>query len=331
MVFSLNTNGGGFSDLHSFNSPPADGYLPLEGVLLLGKTLYGTTEYGGTNNYGTVYGINIDGSGYAVLHSFNNSDGANPWAKLIAVGNTLYGVAYGGGASGDGSIFSINSDGTGYTTIYNFTGSPDGANPRSALVSDGTKLYGTAAGGGANGHGTVFSVNLDGTGFLVLHTFTGGDGALPWSQLNLAGSTLYGTANSGGAIGYGTLFSLNVNGTYFTKYYDFANSTSSIGFPQAGVLLVGNTLAGTGVWGGTNSSGGGGIYTYTLPAPTVNLTAVGQQNFLYWPNSAVNYTLQTATNLASTNWVAATNQLPVTGVLVTNQQPSQFFRLQLAQ
>ncbi len=41
--------------LHSFQSNGTDGYHPYGGVILVGKTLYGTTLYGGANNVGTVF------------------------------------------------------------------------------------------------------------------------------------------------------------------------------------------------------------------------------------------------------------------------------------
>jgi formylglycine-generating enzyme required for sulfatase activity len=51
------------------------------------------------------------------------------------------------------------------------------------------------------------------------------------------------------------------------------------------------------------------------------------QFLLYWPVSATNYGLQTVTNPASTNWVAATNAVAVNAALVTNTAPAGYFRL----
>src|SRR5437868_4629434 len=73
----------------------------------------------------------------------------------------------------------------------------DGVNPNAGLIFSGNALYGTTAAGGSSGKGTVFAVNSDGTGFTVLHNFTGGsDGASPWDGLIVWGNTLYGTAYS---------------------------------------------------------------------------------------------------------------------------------------
>jgi hypothetical protein len=69
----------------------------------------------------------------------------------------------------------------------------------------------------------------------------------------------------------------------------------------------------------------------TAPAttPTLNLASTGNQTVLFWPTSATNYVLQSTTNLASPNWTAATDAVPVKAYTVTNSTPARFFRLQL--
>jgi uncharacterized repeat protein (TIGR03803 family) len=37
---------------------------------------------------------------------------------------------------------------------------PDGTDPHAGLIEVSSTLYGTTYGGGANGHGTVFALNL---------------------------------------------------------------------------------------------------------------------------------------------------------------------------
>jgi uncharacterized repeat protein (TIGR03803 family) len=57
-------------------------------------------------------------------------------------------------------------------TFFGSTDANDGAHPCAGLVLSGDTLYGTTAGGadGFWGCGTVFKVNIDGTGFTVLHS-----------------------------------------------------------------------------------------------------------------------------------------------------------------
>jgi hypothetical protein len=50
---------------------------------------------------------------------------------------------------------------------------------------------------------------------------------------------------------------------------------------------------------------------------------------LFWPGYALNFELQTTTNLLSGPWIPATNGTPMTGVMFTNGTfpPNSFFRL----
>jgi len=107
-VFAVNTDGTGFTTLHSFFYG-SDGALPYAGLILSGKTLYGTAEFGGSAGAGTVFKVNTHGRGFRRLHNFTafadppsntNSDGGYPIAGLILSGNSLYGTtSYGGGSN----------------------------------------------------------------------------------------------------------------------------------------------------------------------------------------------------------------------------------------
>lgn len=253
-IFELNTNG---TDYFNF---AYDGYEPATaGLTLAGSTLYGTTKYGGAGA-GTVYKMNDDGSGYAVVYSFDGTNGgANPVAGVIAYGNLLYGTTQYGGTNGDGIVFRVNTDGTGFTNLYNFTGGNDGANPVAGLVLSSNRLYGTTENGGTNALGTVFAIGTNGSSFTPLYSFTGGgDGANPVASLILSSNTLYGTTENDGTPGYfgayGTVFAINTDGTGFNPLYTFLDENDGAN-PEAGLILSGNTLYGTTVYGGTNSFG----------------------------------------------------------------------------
>ena len=86
---------------------------------------------------GTVFKLNKDGSGYAVLHSFfgSETDGFKPMAGLLAGSDgALYGTTDGGGdvpvVASDGTVFKINPDGSGYKLLHSFPDKPsDGPIP----------------------------------------------------------------------------------------------------------------------------------------------------------------------------------------------------------
>jgi uncharacterized repeat protein (TIGR03803 family) len=264
-VFSVNVNGGNFSNLYSFNGAiyntntdtytTTDGANPIGTLVLSSNMLFGTTFAGGSENDGTVFAANTNG-GCAIIHSFlGGGYGANPEAGLVLSGNTLYGTTFLGGTAGEGSIFRINTDGTDFTNIYSFTGGTNGSNPEAALVMSGNMLYGTTYGpyfGQSSGYGTVFRVNTAGGSFSNVYSFLGNtDGANPEAGLVLAGSTLYGTAANGGDF-FGTVFKVNTNGSGVSSHpfnYDVGAN------PQAGLLLSGSTLYGTATNGGSSSWG----------------------------------------------------------------------------
>jgi uncharacterized repeat protein (TIGR03803 family) len=250
---------------HNYPYTNSDGIYPWAGLILSGNTLYGTAEESGLYDYGTVFAVNTDGTGFRNLHNFSNGDGAFPIASLILSGNTLYGTARNGGSLGSGIVFKVNTNGTGFAILHNFTNYPtDGSEPSAGLILSGNTLYGTAHEGGTNylgGEGSIFKVNTDGTGYKNLHFFTlrsgsgvNFDGASSMAGLILSGSTLYGTAYYGGNYGYGTIFAVNTDGTGFTTLHSFSGNNDGAS-PYAGLVLSGNTLYGTTYYGGSSSNG----------------------------------------------------------------------------
>ena len=79
---------------------------------------------------------------------------------LDSQGN-LYGANLTGGTHGKGNIFKLTqSNGIwSFTDLYDFTGGSDGYEPSGGVIVDSSgDIYGTAAGGGANGFGTVWMI-----------------------------------------------------------------------------------------------------------------------------------------------------------------------------
>ena len=303
-VFSVNTDGTGFRSLHDFspinNYINNDGANPYGGVILSGNTLYGTVSEGGSYGYGTVFAVNTDGTHFRNLHDFNFDDGFTPWCRLVLSGNTLYGTTLGGGSSLGGTVFAVNTDGSRFTTVHAFSDASDGSDLQAGLILSGSTLYGTAFTGGSSGGGTVFAVNVDGTGFTNLHSFTApaglysqnSDGFNPSGALTLSDGILYGTATTGGSSGAGTVFAVSTNGTGFSTLLNFG--PVFVGYydggttPYGALALSGNTLYGTTSVGDTvfevNTDGTGFMNLYALSAsdgeyPMGNLVLSG--NTLY--------------------------------------------------
>jgi len=313
-VFKVNTNGTGFTNLHSFaagsgsfpyNYTNSDGACPEAGLIISSNILYGTTEKGGSSGLGAVFAVNTDGTGFTNLHSFTGGANGDVPEGLLLSGNTLFGMAS-GFSSGNGAVFKVNTDGTGFTNLHSFTGkaSPGG------MVLAGNTLYGAAYQGGSAGYGAVFAINTDGTGFANLYSFTAtsgpnrtnSDGASPAGRVLLSGSTLYGTAYWGGSEGNGTVFAVSTNGTGFAILHCFTstntpNATNSDGAsPYAGLLLSGNNLYGTAKWGG--GSGYGTMFSLSL-STQLTIFRLRTNVLLTWPTNAAGLALQSTTNLVS--------------------------------
>lgn len=197
-VFRLNTDGGSYAILRHLGSDATDGSRPKAALIEASDgRLYGATVYTG-NNFtrvlGTVFGVNRDGGGYAVLHRFTitTGEGIGPYGALVeGPDGALYGTAFSRGSFQAGTLFKVNKDGTGYTTIHQFAGSPaDGDGPRAlTLASDGA-IYGVTERGGANinplngiGAGTLFRLHWP----LVITRYERGSGsaALGWTGVPL--------------------------------------------------------------------------------------------------------------------------------------------------
>ena len=210
---------------------------------------------------------------------FKTTNGASPNSGLIldSWGN-LYGTTPGGGAYDYGVAFELSPTSAGWveTVLYNFCEDtcPQGSSPQSALIldSDGN-LYGTTAGGGTYGSGTVFELSpAPGGGWIesVLYSFCAitncADGKGPTASVIFGErGRLYGTTSDGGqnqcnGSGCGVVFELerssNNNGPWSeTVLYAFTGGNDG-GSPIAGLVSDSfGRLYGTTWLGGAQSVG----------------------------------------------------------------------------
>lgn len=116
-VYSIDPASGAETIVHVFKADGKDGEMPISELLAVNGTLYGTAQYGGTNDYGTVFAIDLASGKEKTLYSFCNeqrcNDGASPYAGVIEIDGKLYGTTEAGGAGdqgfaiGGGTIFSL--------------------------------------------------------------------------------------------------------------------------------------------------------------------------------------------------------------------------------
>ena len=260
-VFRVNTDGSGFTNLHTFSARAqdasfaltnVDGSAPMGDLVLAGDTLFGTTQTGGRAGHGTLFKLNTDGTAFTTLHSFTNQQGKFPQAGLLLLGDRLYGTAAQGGASGFGTVFRIQTNGTGFTVLHSFAFAT-GADPRGGLVLHDNVLHGTTSFGAASLNGGIYRLNTNGTGFTNLYSFAELSQAFPYP-------------NAGGAK------------------------------PQAGLISAGRFLYGTAREGGT--AGHGTIFSFGVASPRLTINWAGPNVILTWPTNAAGFVLESATNIA---------------------------------
>jgi uncharacterized repeat protein (TIGR03803 family) len=232
-----------YQTIRAFGFPPEASSSP-RGSVIEGPdgALYGVTESGGSNNFGTVYRVSKDGSVFTILKSFSGSDG-RPSGRLLTTNGFLYGTTDFGGVSNRGTIFRLNLTGTDFVTMHQFTGA-DGAFPNYAnlmLATDGL-LYGVTWAGGVSNLGTVFRFRPEDGDLTVMKSFLGVDGANPVGPL-VQGSNgvLYGTTTSGGISNQGTIFKLASGGGSFQVLKHFLG-TNDGALPYAGLVFGTNGL-----------------------------------------------------------------------------------------
>ena len=257
-VFKMTKDGSNYAVLHQFAGGTQDGVYP-RGLATDGTWLYGTTQGGGSSDYGILYRVGMNGENFAVLHSFTGgSDGVLPGRTLLITGGMLYGMARRGGANNSGVAFRCGMDGAGYTIIHIFMGgASDGALSESGFVRYGDQLYGTTVIGGSYNKGVVFRMGMDGAGYENIHSFAGSpdDGMNPAGLLSIVGNMLYGTAAADGTAMQGTLFRMSMDGSGYTTLRNFGSESHEGSTPHNGVTLVGSRLYGTTYYGGFSNLG----------------------------------------------------------------------------
>ena len=286
--------------LHNFQGGINDGAAPQSGLVFdSAGNLYGATDGGGANERSACFSPIFPGCGTVfqlsppatvggawtetILHSFNYGQGTGLRSTLIldAKGD-LYGAAEQGGLYHQGTLYRLvppATPGAAWTfkVLHAFNptfGSAEGLEPFGALTLRGKGvLYGTTAGGGTYGEGTVFELVppvVAGGAWTenILYSFGfgggGNDGGAPESNLIFdAAGSMYGTTIAGGGTeNTGTVFKLippASSGADWTEtvLHSFPATAKDVAIPSGGLLLGKNgVLYGVARVGSSGSSAG---------------------------------------------------------------------------
>lgn len=155
-VFSL-TTAGTFTLMAEFTGTAGTlpGSGPAGGLLFnTDGALYGTTEFGGANNFGTAFMITT-AAAFTSIRTFADAKGSQPAGALVRGSDAqLYGTTAAGGIAGLGTLYKMTTAGV-PTVLTNFTGetgAAPGAVPRGGVMlgTDGFFYAATSAGGPGN-------------------------------------------------------------------------------------------------------------------------------------------------------------------------------------
>ncbi|MGH9432741.1 MAG: choice-of-anchor tandem repeat GloVer-containing protein [Terriglobia bacterium] len=201
VVFKV-TPDGSLTVLYNFDDGVNGGYSFSGLTLGTDGNLYGTTDGGGTNGFGTIFKITPSGS-LTTLYSFTGgADGSEPSAPPIqGTDGNFYGT------SGNATAYRIAPSG-----IFTTLASLPGQSVAPLLQATDRNFYGTTYSGGSSNDGTVFKMKPDGT-VTTVYNFDSTHGSAPNASLTQAGDgNFYGTTVEGGTKGAGVVFKLTPTG-----------------------------------------------------------------------------------------------------------------------
>jgi uncharacterized repeat protein (TIGR03803 family) len=263
-----------FTLLHSF-AGGTDGSWPMGLAQGTNGYLYGTTEFGGANNYGTVFKISTSGT-----ETILDNPDVNPSYPALTLATN--GDFYGAYSTGSGTLYKVTPSGV-LTVIAGelCQGTDCGSDVTATLMqASNGDLYGTTEQGGLyNNSGFLFKVTTAGD-LTVLHNFCETqnsegeclDGHGPFTQLvEGTNGILYGMSQSNGNYAGGTIFQTTLAGDFKTLYTFCSLANCADGAEPKAALVQGpdGNFYGVTSSGGTGPNGTGGTFFTMTPAGAI--------------------------------------------------------------
>ncbi|MEL6558706.1 MAG: MBG domain-containing protein [Bacteroidota bacterium] len=142
---------------------PSFGYNPVD-IRIINDKIWGVNSAGGTNGKGTIYTVNLDGTGLTVVANIPTTSESSAGARAPQLINgKVWVVAGTGGANGYGEIYTLDTDGSNFQTVYSFDVGL--RRPVAELIEYNGRIYGSCVNEDANTFfGGIYSLNNDGSG-----------------------------------------------------------------------------------------------------------------------------------------------------------------------
>lgn len=245
VMFSFDTLSGVFEKILDFKDIE-NGRGPLKGLTVFNNKLYGSTEFGGTNDNGTLFSFAPDGTGYQKQFDFSEGPlGSGPTSWQL-FNNVFYGTTEKGGEHGDGTIFSFDPVSSTFEKLIDFQDTVSGKNPRAMKIFEG-KFYGVTREGGKNGDGTMFMYDPLQNGYQKLFDFDDTVSGEEPLTFTIYDNKLYGLTFLGGSYDNGVFFTYDPLSAEFKKLYEYDLEVIlpyASGFAPMDSILYGTTLFG---------------------------------------------------------------------------------------
>ena len=232
----------------------------------------GMTSSGGSDQAGTIFKINGDGSGYQLVRSMPWNNDGMPYGSLIK-GNdgNFYGMTEGTSCC-PGALFRLNPITYNYTALIN-VGTLGLTHPEGSLMqATNGKLYGMGPYGINNlQYAAIFRYDLNTQNYTILHTCDNTTGKIPLGNLfEASNGKLYGIMALGGSNNLGIIFSLDTSTNAFLAVHNFDSASGYYNNSVSGnVSLIqasNGLLYGMTKSGGTNH--GGVIFSFDINTNT---------------------------------------------------------------
>lgn len=182
--------------------------------------IYGVTCRGGIWNKGAIYSTNGSGEDFTLDYHFGNDNDFIPRAGLVeGDGGHILGIRGAEETKGIGEVYQFDPVSSEISVIRQFTLLEASGTISPLLIGSDRMIYGTSPYGGLEGHGSIFRLNQDGTGFELIHEFDGDGNSFPSPELiEHVNGKIYGINRIGFSWGgfYGAeIFRINKDGSDF--------------------------------------------------------------------------------------------------------------------
>lgn len=196
----------------------ANGASPIGSVIEISGKLYGTTQYGGSTNGGTLFEYDLS-TGMLTKKADFPSNSLPKGTPVVASNGKLYGsTTY----NSNGTIYEYDPANSTFTIKANLNASNLNYGIGDLIEAATGKLYGVTTGGGTNGFGGIYEYDLSTSAVTVLLSFSSSLHGYVNNHSFIKGTDglLYGTLNGNFSTVKSKIYSFNLSTKAFTNLYN---------------------------------------------------------------------------------------------------------------